>query len=281
MEYFILLSIIVVLLFLYFISKNKEAKRNNISLKDGFYRKYYDFKININDVDFAVEECGTYKNGLKQDEWKYYYTNGNLYFLKNYLDGKLNGKYQEFAQNEVLIKIGYYRNDEKDNNWIEYYSNGKEKQNLIFNNGKIISCKQYDENGKLSLEYNDEFINCYHKNGIIDYQEIKNSKINDVYYSKYNLNCDLIEQRIKTNNKEIIQILYSEEGNKFGEGKIKTYEGLKKIDKIGKWTYFHTNGKIESVGEYYDCYKKGLWNYYDEKGNLIHEINEKWNGYHL
>lgn len=281
MEYFILLFIIVVLLFLYFNSKNNDVKTNNIDLKDGLYRKYFNFKINMNDVDFAIEESGTYKNGLKQDEWKYYYTNGNLHFLKNYLDGKLNGKYQEFSQNEILIKLGQYKNDEKDNNWIEYYNNGKEKLNLIFNNGEIICCKQFDENGKLLLEYNQEFVNSYHKNGIIEYQEIKNPKINEIYFSKYDSDCNLIEQRIKTDNKTVIQILYSKEGNKLGEGKIKTYEGLKKIEKIGKWTYFHRNGKIESIGEYKDCYKKGLWNYYDENGKLIKEINEKWGGYHL
>ena len=41
-----------------------------------------------------------------------YHSNGQLYKIYNYIDGKKNGEYKEYLKNGILISHKIYENDE-------------------------------------------------------------------------------------------------------------------------------------------------------------------------
>lgn len=55
---------------------------------------------------------------------KNYFSNGKIRFEYNYKKGKLDGEYNEWNENGILIVKGYYSNGYKDSVWTFYYSNG-------------------------------------------------------------------------------------------------------------------------------------------------------------
>lgn len=127
---------------------------------------------------------GVLRQSWNDGVWKYFDEDGNLYSLVNYKDGMLNGESSRlyangykrtyiyknnikngesvYSDNESrLIQICYYQNDTLDGAYLEFYRTGitkrktlyrnglKVKDSLFYENGVLLSCEQYNDEGKL------------------------------------------------------------------------------------------------------------------------------------
>ncbi len=138
---------------------------------------------------------GVYNDGLKQGEWKKYYSNGKEFIIANYINDTLEGKVVSYykngsiqAENDYLkgklngiskqfdIKGKAIREISYQNNLIYgncvYYEDGVIYNERYYKKGIVNGlCKDYDEDGNIMTEYTilptGERINniCYNKKG--------------------------------------------------------------------------------------------------------------------
>jgi antitoxin component YwqK of YwqJK toxin-antitoxin module len=115
----------------YLISEEYYSKnlRNGLSLK--FYR------------DSTIAERLTYLNDIKQGEWIKYYPSAAICLKANYLDGKLNGKFEVWFENGAIEVSGQYKNDSREGTWIIYEDDGSIKYKLEYLSG-ITKDRQMD-----------------------------------------------------------------------------------------------------------------------------------------
>lgn len=159
-------------------------------LVTGTVKKYYEHTPEL------LESTTVYRNGLKNGEYRLYYTNGQLRESGTFVDGKLDGVYEEFWGNgqlsgKAIYSQGVIINDEK------YHESGELKKKTNFKNGlKSGEVKIYYSNGNVGIEEfykNDELEGIrrtYTRNGIIE------SKIQYRGGKKITvLECDLDEKR--------------------------------------------------------------------------------------
>ena len=112
---------------------------------------------------------GQYSKGLKTGTWEYYKDNGQiteksdfyngklddkniLLESKNYKQGKFDGIYEIFRNKRVVINKGLYKNGAKSGKWIEQYDKDNIKSEMVYENGKLISHKEWDTNNKITRE---------------------------------------------------------------------------------------------------------------------------------
>jgi antitoxin component YwqK of YwqJK toxin-antitoxin module len=100
----------------YYQYKNQSIKitRGHYSshLLHGSYKKS-DRKLNL-------LEMGTFDKGRKEGYWFYYNSSGKLLKKERYKNGRLQGDYKEFENNEIVL-IGKYSRNEKSGKWIDFH----------------------------------------------------------------------------------------------------------------------------------------------------------------
>ncbi|MDL2262276.1 hypothetical protein LJC11_02100 [Bacteroidales bacterium OttesenSCG-928-I21] len=111
---------------------NKEYDNESVFLGEGFFdengNRTGKWKLFDSYYDYYYGE-GTYKNGLKEGFWTYFYP-----------DGKIE---QE----------GYYSEDKPDREWAWFYPDGSKKRNEAYMLGKQEGeYKEYDKNGQIIIE---------------------------------------------------------------------------------------------------------------------------------
>jgi len=97
------------------------------------------------------------KDGLKHGEFRIYSEEGNVE-IQGQLDSNRNvGKWQYFYPNGEIESEGYFNLDRPDGKWIWNYPDGKRKEEGVYINGNRVGMwYQYDNNGKVTFEYNYE-----------------------------------------------------------------------------------------------------------------------------
>ncbi|MEX2596451.1 MAG: hypothetical protein WEC59_05920 [Salibacteraceae bacterium] len=103
--------------------------------------KYY---LEKEEQKVKVREERFYKDGIRQyegsfdetgdrhGEWRYYYTNGNLWSLGEYEHGLKHGKKEVYWPDGNKRYIGKFTNDEKSGNWIFFDTDGTVLQERNF-----------------------------------------------------------------------------------------------------------------------------------------------------
>jgi len=104
----------------YLISEEYYSK----NLKNGSSLKFY--------PDSIVAERLTYINDIKQGEWIQNYPNGTVRLKSNYLDGKINGKFEVWFEKGNIEFSGQYKNDGRDGLWVIYNNDGTIKYKLEY-----------------------------------------------------------------------------------------------------------------------------------------------------
>lgn len=131
-----------------------------------------------------LKETGTYKNGLKNGNWKtykdsilvqeqsyegdrlngasknYYTSNGQLSEIITYHKGVKSGLYRKQGLNGLVEKEGMYYNDEKTGTWLEM-EEGKKIVRQYKNNRLDGFSRMYDRDDSLAAEY-------HYKNGVLN-----------------------------------------------------------------------------------------------------------------
>ena len=59
-----------------------------------------------------------------------YYENGNVFSISRYLNGNLEGKYEEFHINGKIAKRGKYSSNNKKGEWFEFSKRGLLKKRI-------------------------------------------------------------------------------------------------------------------------------------------------------
>lgn len=80
-----------------------------------------------------------------------YFPNGFIKTATQYEHGKKNGLFKQFFENGKLQLLRTYKDDVLDGKSLEYYPNGKLKEELVYEQGKVIHLRLYNEQGKLML----------------------------------------------------------------------------------------------------------------------------------
>jgi antitoxin component YwqK of YwqJK toxin-antitoxin module len=68
---------------------------------------------------------GTYKDGLRDGKWMYWYENGNVWSEGFFVKGKSDGLRINYFENGKKRQEGHYKNDARVGKWKFYDENGK------------------------------------------------------------------------------------------------------------------------------------------------------------
>ena len=74
-------------------------------------------------------------NNNKTGYWEYYFSNGNLEWKGNYVNGKRHGYWEDYFDNGKLYSKGNYLNGKADGYWEYYYFNGNLRRKVNYING--------------------------------------------------------------------------------------------------------------------------------------------------
>ena len=190
----------------------------------------------------------TDNNGLKQGEWKEFYSNGGIKSEKTYKDDLLHGYYKEYDNRGKLVITMLYDNgsivksrveDEPD---IEIVNKNDSNGNIIYsgpfrNNIPVGIHREYGQDGKVvnAFIYNDNGLML--SEGVIDEAGNRNGKWKDLY----------------------------------PDGKVQAEGQYNDNRRSGIWKFYTAEGKTEQTGSYNNERPDGLWKWYYESGALLRE----------
>lgn len=83
--------------------------------------------------DIKIE--GSYKEGTRTGEWKYWYDNGNLFFKGIFLDDNPDGKHTYYWDNSKIKEEGYYIMGKREGEWVRYNYDGTVFLTTLYKNG--------------------------------------------------------------------------------------------------------------------------------------------------
>ena len=113
------------------------------------YNKHLQKAIKISIEDYK-KISGKYKIGEKDGRGKVYKLNTNiLIFEGEYLNGKRNGKGEEYYKNGKLKFEGGYLNGKRNGKGKKFYENGKLKFEGEYLNGNKLNGKGYNSEGNI------------------------------------------------------------------------------------------------------------------------------------
>ena len=184
---------------------------------------------------------GKFKNNLPNGKGIKYYSNGNIMYEGDFINGKFEGN-GKFYYDDGDYFIGKYKNDLRNGKGILYYKNG----NIMFEGEYIKGVRE--GKGKYYYEDGQYYIGQYKKN-------LPNGK-GKLYYSngKIKYEGDFINDKFEGNGK-----YYWEDGE--------YYIGQEKNDlRNGKGILYYSNGKIKYEGDYVNDIPNGYGRYNYENG---------------
>ena len=242
----------------------------NIIKKDLNNRQNNNKSIN---KDYIWEDdkyyIGQIKNNLPNGKGTKYYSNGDILYEGDFINGKFEGNGKYFYENGECY-VGQFKNNLKNGKGTEYYSNGTIKYE-----GEYINDKA-EGNGKYILENGEYYIGQW-KNDLPNGKGTKYYPNGKILYEG-----DYINDKAEGYGKYVYEdgefyIGQWKDGLRNGEGKHYYSNGKNKYD--GSWMNDEPEGygkNIYEKGEYYEGqWKKGLPNgkgtYYTENGNIQSE----------
>ncbi len=224
-------------------------------------------------------------NDVKEGPSTYYYADGKVRLIINFVNGLEEGIARELAPDGTVItymeyKKGFLVSRERINRkdtkglkqgrWKYFYDNNTVKLEGVFKDDRKNGYfKDYDENGMLLTVK--KFVNDVEQ---VEAPELTSLKIKTDYYPSGNVktvasyNGDVPEgvRREYDEQGKITAGYIFTKGAMTGEG-IVDEEGIKE----GEWREFYTDGTLRSVGTYSKGKPIGNWKYYFENGTLESE----------
>lgn len=282
---------------------------NNQGLKTGVWTSYYPsgttYSISTwkgNSRDWLLfydngylRESGSYTNERKTGEWLKYdskgcltsigtlkdnaytgerrrYHSGKLAAIEHYKDRKKSGKWLWYRDGDRLHQEQNYLNGEAHGESKSFFKNGNLIYQRLFDKGKPIGThKEYYESGAIKIvstftNGKSAEIKNYYESGSIS---AKRTFVEDIILanSYYEIGGKLGSVGFNQNTNGTPQIgkwkYYHQNGKLKYKGKY--VEGKR----VGKWKGWHSHGKRKFKGNYKDGEKVGVWRNYDEKGKLM------------
>jgi antitoxin component YwqK of YwqJK toxin-antitoxin module len=204
-------------------------------LKTGIF-KFWAIDAKNVDKRTLVKEL-TFANDILQGEFRYYYPNGKIAQIGNYVQGKIKGKTSIYYPDGKLFSEFSYNNDKINGIRKDFYPSGNTKLIINILDGKPHGAYQtFFPNGKLEQEWN--------------YQHGQAHGRYQYYYESGQI---WIEKEYKDNLLWNVSFSYDSAGKSLDKGTLK--------DGNGTVRYYDEKGKLYSI-EYY------------EKGQKVKEENK-------
>lgn len=186
------------------------------------------------------------ESGLKQGKWKEFYETGELRWIGNYLNSKMQGDWiYYFPDGKIEMKGSYSKTGNRRGEWLWFYPSG---DTLLFENyvkGKREGdCIEYDINGI-----------CLRKG-----EYIENLEEGPWYYYD---NAVITQGNYINGKRDGLWTITDAKGNLLSE-EIYKYDLLD-----GKFTHYYPNGKIKLTGNHILGIRTGFWYQYNENGELM------------
>ena len=78
-----------------------------------------------------------------------YYENGQKSYEGTIKDGKPDGLFTSWYENGQKEEEGIFKDKEQDGLWTSWYKNGQKKDERTYKDGKVISKKEWNEDGSV------------------------------------------------------------------------------------------------------------------------------------
>jgi len=93
------------------------------------------FSITVDGIKFE----GIYQNGKNEGHWIYWYENDQKASEGNYQNGKEEGLWIDWHENGQKHEEGNYRNGKIEGLWISWDKNGQKRAEIDYRNGELVS----------------------------------------------------------------------------------------------------------------------------------------------
>ena len=219
----------------------------------GVHREYTEEEKVVRTKEFNesgnVISQGVMNNkGLKNEHWKFYFSNGNVRSEGDFRENMRTGKWSFYYPDGKLEQTGNYRNSKTDGLWIWYYHDGEILREENYYQGK--------EDG-MSVEYDKQ------GNIIAKGDYIEGNKEGEWYYNV----GDQEEKGSYTYGlKDGLWRYYYPDGKKKFEGKY--IQG----NQNGKHRIFFEDGKLKEDQYWEMGFKNRTWRKFDREGNVLISI---------
>lgn len=252
----------------------------------------------------------TFVNDIKEGPSTYFYPDGKVRLVINFVDGLETGFAKEYAPDGTVITLYEYRKgfmvsreriNRKDSKglkqgkWKYFYPSGNVKTDGVFRDDKKYGYfKEYDEEGQLvSVK---KFVNDveqveapeltslslktdYYPNGKVKTVGSYNGEIPEGVRREFSEEGKITAGYVFRNGVITGEGIIDEEGIKDGpwkeyyeNGQLRSQGTWDKGKQVGAWKYFYDDGKTEQEGKYNKQGKlDGTWRWYYENGTLRRE----------
>ena len=243
--------------------------------KDG--QHHGNFVQHYDNSDNSLELMGYHRNGLRLGLWSAWHSNGQPKSDIEYRAGRMQGPASIFFQSGHLQYKTNYKQDQHHGSYAEFYDNADNSKHFIgthFENQRFGLWQEWSENEILvsEINYNDGQMNgpasYYHSyDGALDYTTVYSDGKHHGPYVKYHFprplkgitNADLGPDTPPEEQQ-------SDVPQEAGDHRNDT--------RVGEWTTWHDNGKIESQGAYANGGRRsGFWREYNYDGKLRKVLN--------
>ncbi|MDW3645447.1 MAG: energy transducer TonB [Bacteroidia bacterium] len=214
--------------------------------KEWMFRSYF-----LSNNQLQSEGAFTNKKREKyKGEWNYYYENGNKKrTFSDFEDGYASGPYTAYYENGEVQFKGFYKNGVYSGDWIEWYKDGTKRGEFSYPNKATWPLIH-----NLWLPDGSQTI----KDGNGEYVKFRLGDENPMFVGNVQDKLRVGEWRSYYESGELLEKVEFEKG--VAEGEL---------------NYYHENGEIEFSGELKRAEFIGMWKLFDEKGNILQEIDIK------
>jgi len=234
-----------------------------------YKRKGNTLKFKNLTVNGLLSSEGQFVNDLREGEWKFYDSYGDLSSIAYFKEGLQTGEEKNYRANKMLASIVNYKEGMKNGIYIDYYPNGimqsqsnykddvLEGRFLSYNQEGVIMQDLYFLNGQLHGKM--KYYECDGKLYLVE-QFDRGYPMEGVRYAP----DGTITSEFKLEKGFGIEAYYFNADQKQIMGSTEYKAGVKD----GPRLRFHNNGKKRSVGAYVNDNMNGEWQSYYFNGNL-------------
>ena len=221
---------------------------------------------------------GSKLNDKRHGTWKWYWRNGNIRTICNYVDGEKKGVYINFCNNSNKRSYGVMDHNKKNGNWKFYYNNSENslKRECHYLNDILYgSVTKFFKNHTKKLQ--GEFSGGKKHGNFIFYRQNSNNDIrksgkfnNGLKHGKWQYcrhNGNIFEGECIENLKCKQWKLYNNKEDRILRKDITYKSGYR-----SKLLSYHNNGNIREIGNLENNKRNGYWQVFDEEGELKMEL---------
>ena len=219
-------------------------------------------------VNGLLSSEGQFVDELRNGDWKFYDSYGNMTNEAQFEDGLRNGEDKLYSGNNVLVGTVSYKDNMQDGLSLEYFPNGALRTQayyredepdgrlLTYNQGGTILRDNYYVEGQMTGT--NKYYNCNGKPYLIE----EYTKGYPISGKRYDPNGEVTSSYTLTNGSGVDEYYYYAD-KKQVMGRIEYKGGVRN----GPSLRFHNNGNKRFVGSYVNDKSHGKWEYYYHNGN--------------